>query len=154
MSAFHDFETYKKGEVLFREGEYQDWMFEIKEGRVRIYTAYGTSEEQFLTELTAGGFVGELGLVYAAPRSATAVASTDVALARVTGENFSDYFRDEPAKVLQIMQQMSMRLRELTDDYMEACHTIQELTESGGKTEGKPGLMSRVKRFASVYKNR
>ena len=151
MGDFDGYEIHKEGEVLFREGEYQDWMFEIREGRVGIYTAYGTPEEQFLTQIEEGGFVGELGLLYAAPRSATAVALSRVVLARVSAENFSGYFQEAPGKVLMIMQQMSMRLRELTDDYMEACRTIAELTEGQGSKE-EPGLLGRVKKFSGLYR--
>ena len=151
VGEFADYEKRRKGEILFREGEYQDWMYEIREGRVGVYTAYGTPGETCLTEISEGGFVGELGLVYSAPRSATVVALTDVVLAKVTAENFSGYFQEAPGKVLMIMQQMSMRLRDLTTDYMEACRTIAELTGEGADKQA-PGLLRRVRRFAGLYR--
>ena len=50
------------------------------------------------------------------------------------------------------MRHLSKRIRELTKDYMEVCHTIAEVVEAEEAGEEKSsGLISRLKRFAQAY---
>ena len=122
--------TLKKGEVIFRQGEISDCMYDILWGQVGIYADYGTPEEKLLTTLETERFFGEMGMIEGCPRSATAVAlEKDTRLRVITPETFNAYFRERPAKVLMIMQNMSHRIRELTRDYLEACQTVTESVE-------------------------
>ena len=66
--------TFSKGEVIFKQGTYQSEMYTILQGKVGIYADYETQQEKKLTELTAGEFFGEMGMMECYPRSATAVA--------------------------------------------------------------------------------
>ena len=146
--------SYRKGDVVFQEGKYESWMFEIKYGSVGIYTAYGTSDEKLLTTMHTDDFVGELGLIYAAPRSATAVAmENETELLKITNETFTEYFQESPKKVMGIMQQMARRLRDLTEDYKEACRTISEMEDSERLgTEKSSSLKERINKFKDMYK--
>ena len=106
-----------------------------------------------LTELKPGEFFGEMGMIECCPRSATAVSlEDDTQVHIITPETFSSYVQENPDKIFQIMQHMSKRIRELTKDYMEACHTIAEAVEAekAGK-EKSSGLKARLKRFARAY---
>ena len=63
-----------------------------------------------------------MALIEDCPRTATAVAlEENTRLQAVDAEIFDDYFRERPAKVLMLMQQMSARLRQVSKDYLEIC---------------------------------
>jgi CRP-like cAMP-binding protein len=62
---------YQPGDVLFREGEWGDVMFVIQTGAVRISVDIA-GEEKVLAVLGPGEFVGEMAILNAKPRVATA----------------------------------------------------------------------------------
>ena len=123
--------TYHKGEVIFEQGAFARTMYEIAAGSVGIYAAYGTADEKLLATLGPGEFFGEMGLVECYPRSATAVSLADDTVADELGaDDFSDFYRNQPEKVLTIMRQLSSRLRETDRRYQEACRTVYEAVEA------------------------
>lgn len=143
---------FRKGEVIFREGSDGRTMYEIKSGSVGIYIGYGTADEKKLTELEAGRLFGEMAVIEAAPRSATAVALEDSEATEISGDDFGTYFGAQSEKLMEIMRGMSRRLRELTADYQEVCGTIGEWKESARQGKKKrAGLMETIKRFAAIF---
>lgn len=144
--------TFEKGEVIFEQGSYQRCMYDILRGKVGIYVNYGKEGEKLLTELAPGQSFGEMALIECRPRSATAVALEETAAELITAENFSQYFSQHSDKLFDIMRQMSRRIRELTEDYMEACHTVAEMvdTEKSGK-EKSGWLIKNLKKFGDAY---
>ena len=153
MKMSREVNTFNKKEIIFKEGDMSNCMYDIHFGSVGIYAAYGTEKETLLTELRADDFFGEMGMIEGYPRSATAVALEDGTRVEViTAENFSSYFREKPAKVLMIMQHMSQRIRVLTKDYMEACQAINETVENENISEEKRGkFKSILKRLFDDY---
>lgn len=143
---------FKNGEVIFREGMLGSTMYEIKSGKVGIYAAYGTPDEKKLTELEAGRIFGEMAVIEVYPRSATAVAISDVEAEEVSTADLQDYFSNQPEKLVEIMRGMSRRLRELTADYQEVCGTIGAWKDAKdhGKTKSA-GLLASLKKFAAIF---
>ena len=85
--------TFKMGEVIFKQGELSDCMYDILWGEVGIYAADGTPEEQLLTTLEPERFFGEMGMIEGRLRSATAVAlEKDTRVKVITPETFDTYF--------------------------------------------------------------
>lgn len=148
-----EIKTYTKGEIICQQGEYESCMFDILLGSVGVYTGYGTDAEKKLTELDAGSFFGEMGLIEACPRSATVVALEDNTKVEViTAETFGMYFQDHPEKVLMMMRQMSRRIRSLTGDYLDACRALAETVESEKTGKQKSGwFSSKMKKFLHDY---
>lgn len=145
---------FKKGDIIFREGDFQMNMYDIRFGSVGVYINYGTPEQKELATLGEGDFFGEMGLVEARPRSATIVALEETITDIITQENFGVYFKEKPAKVLAIMQHMSGRIRELTTDYLDACQCISEYLEAEEESRPKSeGLLARMKNFMKIYKS-
>lgn len=143
----------KRNEIIFSEGDKSDCMYDIRVGRVGIYANYGTKEEKLLTELTKDQFFGEMGIIEGYPRSATAVAMGDMTELTVIAKNdFEDYCKRNPEKTILIMKNMSARIRDLTQGYLEVCHTIAESMEAEQKGEKKShGLLSRLKKYRDEY---
>lgn len=110
--TMHQVKTFEKNEVIFKEGVYERCMYEIQSGSVNIYMNWGKEDEKLLTTLEAGQFLGEIGIVEAMPRTATAIAAEDnTSLFEITCDNFSAYFQNKSHQLLAIMQHMSERLR-------------------------------------------
>src|SRR5260221_11164018 len=85
LLAGNDIETLRvrAGGGIFREGEEADEVFVIKSGYVRIQVGNRT-----MADLTAGNIFGEMALIDSEPRSATAVAITDVELVPMSENEF------------------------------------------------------------------
>lgn len=146
-------QTYKKGTIIFRQGDPGDGLYDICYGRVGVYAGYGTPNQKLLAELKADDFFGEMGLLDHAARSATVVVlETGTQLEKVTEGDFNDFFREKPAKVFLIMQQLSQRLRRTTQDYLEACRTVYEAVETEKRNEPRSDdLQQTMNRFLELY---
>ena len=147
--------TFAKGEVIFLEGAMESCMYDLKKGKVGIYTNYGKPEEKLLTELSAEQgtvFFGEMGMIDSMARSATAVATEEVEACVITGKEFGEYFREKPEVVLEMMQNMSKRIRALSKDYLDACQAVAEMvdTEKTGK-EKSNWFKKAVQKFIADY---
>ena len=140
---------FSKGDVIFREGDVGETLYQIIDGTVGIYAAYGESDQQLLVELGKDKFFGEMAVIEAYPRSATAVADSDVKALEIACGEVSEYFKSEPDRIIDIMKSLGDRLRDLTVDYSDVSATIKEL---GMGNEKSAGLLERIKKFAGVYK--
>lgn len=140
-----DRKTYTYGEVIFREGDYQKWMYGICEGAVDIYAGYETPEQKKLITLTQDQLFGEIGMIGMMPRTATAVAASEhLALDLVSYEDLDTYLQAYPQNIQQIMQNVSRRIRELTEDVSETHRSVNELlrqkeaeSSAGKRLKGK-----------------
>jgi len=127
---------FKKGQVIFRQGDAGDCMYYIGFGTVGIYLDYGTDRQKLLAELQENRFFGEMGIIEKMSRSATAVVmENDTVLTRITEDGLENLFKEDPSFILLVMQHLSSRLRSLTRDYIKACRTISRMDgeEKGGK---------------------
>lgn len=148
--------SFGRGEVIFREGSYDETMFEICSGTVGIYTAYGTADQQELAQFGPGQVFGEMGLVDFTSRSATAVALADGTLVNEIGSSeFITYLEDRPERVLSILRQLTSRIRETRERYDEACHTVFDAIEAedAGRARDK-GLRARLSNMLSSLRRR
>ncbi len=147
---------YPKGRTVFREGDPGGCMYVVESGRIGIVAAYGKPEEKRLTELEEGGFFGEMGMVRGLPRSATAVSLDNETVVRmITWETLGSYFREEPSKIVLIMQQMGRRIEELSEDYVGACGAVTELMDQRSALLRENAEMykelEQMKELAGVY---
>lgn len=139
--------------VVFSKGDRSTCMYELLEGSIGIYADYGLSTQKKLVTLSAeqNRFFGEMGLLDAMPRSATAVTEADCKLRMLDTANLKVWLADDPAMLLAIMRQMSSRTRDLTHDYRE---TIKTIAESRHYADGKSKpewLVSNMKKFAGIW---
>lgn len=146
--------TYAAGEIIFREGEYAPCMYALVEGTVDIYVNYGKSSEAKLSTLRASekATFGEMGIVDAMPRSITAVAADAVTLNVITRETFADYFSNDPEVVMNIMRNVSRRIREQTEDYMDACRAIAEAMDCADRREKSSWLKKTTGKLVGNYR--
>lgn len=67
----------RRGEILFREGDFGDTMFFIEQGAVRVLGRDPSKAQRPLSELRAGDVLGEMACIDPSARSATALALAD-----------------------------------------------------------------------------
>lgn len=138
------------GQVIFRQGELADTMFEIRTGSVGIYTDYKTALEKQIAVLNEGQFLGELGMIEGCPRTASAVAMEDgTVLTELAEEDIAIYFRNRPEQVVRIMRQLSARIREIDESFYDACKALKESEEaSRSGTEKSPDLNRKLQEIS------
>ncbi|HEX5653566.1 MAG TPA: Crp/Fnr family transcriptional regulator [Chitinophagaceae bacterium] len=106
--SFH----FKKGELLFTEGEEVKGMFFIESGLVKVHKKWGSEKELILRIARDGDIVGHRGLgsdtIY--PVSATALENTDICF--VSLEFFTASLKVNPEFLYQLMMFFASELKE------------------------------------------
>jgi CRP/FNR family transcriptional regulator, cyclic AMP receptor protein len=97
---------FKAGDVIFNEGDAGAEFFVIQSGKVDIRLG-----NRQLGTLGDHDIFGEMALIDTAPRSATAVAATDVKLVPVGEKQFLFLVSQTPHFALNVMRTLGRRLR-------------------------------------------
>ena len=97
---------FKAGDVIFKQGDAAEELFIIQSGEVEIRLG-----NRMLEKLSNYNFFGEMALIDSAPRSATAVAVTDVKLVQVGEKQFLFLVSNTPYFALNVMRILARRLR-------------------------------------------
>src|SRR5947208_1188862 len=98
---------YKAGETIFREGEdAHAEAYVVHTGSVDIRKQVDGGERQ-LSTLGEGELLGEMALFRKAPRSASALASTDVELLVIKNERLEWLIRNRPQLTIEILKRLS-----------------------------------------------
>jgi CRP/FNR family cyclic AMP-dependent transcriptional regulator len=98
--------SFKTGDTIFREGDNALDLFVIKSGQVRIQIGNKT-----VAELAPDTIFGEMALIDDEPRSATAIAVTEVELVPVSEKQFLFLVSQTPYFALKVMRVLAQRLR-------------------------------------------
>ena len=98
--------SFKQGETIFKEGDPAVELYVIQCGRVEIRRG-----NRLLDTLDGHNIFGEMALIDSAPRSATAIAATDVVLAPVLEKQFLFRVSQTPFFALMVMRVLVRRLR-------------------------------------------
>jgi len=120
---------FKKGQIIYRAGSFELCMYNIMLGRIGIFMDYGTAEERMVLEMTDGDFLNVISFLESRPRNTTAVALEATIVHEITYDNFSEYFRQQPAKIMSLMQHMSARMRNLQKAYLDACDKLEQYAD-------------------------
>ena len=80
--------TLKKGQIVYRQNDYEMRFYDILYGAVSLYQNYGTKEQVLIKELNSGDYFGEMELIEAMPRTTTAVATERTQVKVYTAEDF------------------------------------------------------------------
>lgn len=97
------------GEALYREGDASDHVYFIESGSIEVRRGAGPDEITLAT-LTKGEILGEMGVIRSAPRSATLIAATPVALIRIDGATFVKAFGGPDGIGLKLLRMICNRL--------------------------------------------
>ena len=106
--------SFRKQDLIFKEGGKPDSVFYIEKGEVEIFTKKYEGKK-VLAILREGEMVGEMSLFENSPRSASVSAIEDSILLEVSKDKFYKFLKDEPQKAFdfatEIVEIISQRLR-------------------------------------------
>ncbi len=151
-----DMKKFRKGDVIFREGEFQMWMYDLLYGSVALYVDYGTPEEVMVGTNNAPTFFGEVGLLESMPRFATAVALEECVCRIIRHDDITGYFEKNPAKIVSILESLSSRLSLAYRMFGFACRTFEDFVgvvrENGTVSDELKSRMIQFSRGAKKIK--
>src|SRR5205807_10342284 len=108
---------FKRGDVLFLEGDVGKEMYVIQTGKVNI-TKKVRDTEKILATLGAGEFLGEMAILNNKPRSAGAVMAEDGKLLVIDPQTFGAMVRGNVEIAVRLIKKLSDRLQE-ADEQIE-----------------------------------
>lgn len=104
--------VYQKSDIIFEENSTGDEMYILRSGKVKLVLGDAERRAEVGTLEQPGEFFGEMALVDASPRSATAIAEEDnTKLEVLARENFLKMIREHPEFALDVMSELSQRVR-------------------------------------------
>jgi CRP-like cAMP-binding protein len=106
---------YPKNSIIVEEGLTGDYMYVIREGRVKVTKASDDGREKIMDFLESGAFFGEMALLDHSPRSASVRTLAPAVLAALSRKDFLGLLRNSPDLGLSLIQELTRRLRD-TDD--------------------------------------
>jgi CRP/FNR family cyclic AMP-dependent transcriptional regulator len=105
---------FAEGQILFREGDPSDGVFRLVSGTVDVIRELD-GDPILLGRVSAGQFVGEMGVIENRPRSATVRAASEVEAEFFDPTEFLDQIVGSPRTARELIQRLSHRLREADD---------------------------------------
>lgn len=129
----------KEGMVLFREGDQSDGMYVVRQGEVLIYLEKGGQEVK-LAKVTGGAMIGEMALFDQKPRSASAKATKQTEVTKISNDDFKKILKQIPKWFVALMTTLSTRLRE----------TNERLQKVESKTSGHKKPLEDVNKIIGV----
>jgi CRP-like cAMP-binding protein len=106
---------FPKSKTIVEEGMPGDYMYIVREGRVKVTKLSGDGREKILEMLGVGSFFGELSLLDEAPRSASVKALTDTRILALSRSDFLGLLRRSPDLAMAVIQELTARLRQMDD---------------------------------------
>ena len=103
---------FNDGEVIIRQGDAGDFMYEILDGQVEVFQKR-EREEVRLAILGKGEFFGEMAIFEREKRSATVRAHGQVRVLTVDKKILLRRISEDPSLALRIIERMSQRIRKM-----------------------------------------
>lgn len=106
---------YKKGQIIFFEGDVLDKFYIINRGKIKIYKYTKEGKEQILYILSEGDFMGYLNLLKKSKVEFNAEALEDVGVCILTKDDFDSILKKTPEISLKILENLHDRIVSLED---------------------------------------
>jgi len=141
--------NYRKGQVLFAQGDSADAVFSIQKGKVKLTVISKQNKEAVIAILAPGDLVGEACLVGQQPvRMATASAVTECSIVRLAKPAMTRLLRDDHAFAERVLSYVLTRNIRIEEDLVDQLFNSSEkrlarvllLLANFGK-EGQPAGM-------------
>jgi CRP-like cAMP-binding protein/thioredoxin reductase/Fe-S-cluster-containing hydrogenase component 2 len=136
--------SFKKGEVLFREGDIGDNLFVIRKGSVKISRRNRDGKDVTQTYIAAGGYVGEMALLSEAeaPRSATvtaAVACETIVIEKCDFLQLLEVYPTVRETITRVAEER--RIQNIVADSSESTGSLLEFMSAEGLTDAESVLL-------------
>jgi len=107
--------TYKKGQLIFYQGDPAEALFIVIEGRVKVVVVNEAGDEMLLVTLQPLDVFGEVALIDGEPRSASAETLEQTRVLVLTRTTFLEALRENPAMTESLLRSLGGVLRRLTE---------------------------------------
>ena len=124
-------ESFAKGTVIFREGDFGDALYVVESGQVAVVSQ---PMRETIAILGPGNFVGEISLLLGQPRTASLEVTIDAQLWALSKNDFDDLISTRPAIALEMMRELSKRLVNTTQQKRR--HLTRRITALFGSHKG------------------
>jgi len=141
--------TFKKGEIIMKEGDVGKSFFKLLEGKAGVYADYAKKNPFRLGFLNEGEFFGEMAILEESPRSATIIAETAVTVAEIPEKEMTKYFSENPDQIIELMKHLGNRIQTMAADYAESQVLLKQLKDSDEAK--KKSLFSKIKKHIDTY---
>ncbi|HJT80645.1 MAG TPA: cyclic nucleotide-binding domain-containing protein, partial [Chthoniobacterales bacterium] len=123
--------SFRKGQMIFREGDTSDALYVIEEGVVEISALIGPRDRRVLTIFGPGDYFGEIAVIDSKPRSASATARERTVVYFISREKVWRMFEKFPRLLVTMMHGFSHRIREFDRRYLQELFTHERLALVG-----------------------
>jgi CRP/FNR family cyclic AMP-dependent transcriptional regulator len=106
---------YPKNSTVVEEGLPGDYMYVIREGRVKVTKASDDGREKIMNFLEAGSFFGDMALLANDVRSASVKTLESARLLALSRRDFIDLLRQSPDLAMAVIEELTNRLRETNE---------------------------------------
>jgi len=103
---------YKKGELVYSDGDKASVMFIVSSGRVKLFKKDATDQEMELGQYGKGDIFGEMGVIEGGTRHESAVALEDSVLIVLNASMFMTLIKKNPEIAVQMIKKFSARLQD------------------------------------------
>ncbi len=103
--------SYKKGEIIVREGARDGRLFIIISGEVEVIKGLGTGDEKPLRILRSDNYFGEMALIDDHVRTASVVAKEETEVLSLYQWNIREEIKKYPSIAIELLQTLGRRLR-------------------------------------------
>ncbi|SCG81762.1 Crp/FNR family transcriptional regulator [Proteiniborus sp. DW1] len=113
LTAKISHKNYKKGQVIFFEGDISDKLYVINKGKIKIFKYTREGKEQILYILSEGDFVGDLSLLKKDEFKFNAEALENSNICVLTKDDFDEMLKENPEIAIEILQVVYDRIVKL-----------------------------------------
>lgn len=142
----------KKNEIIFRQGASANTAYLIESGEIEIFYTNENNKDTHLTILGPGELFGEMALIDATVRSASAKAHTNVILHEIQKEQLIEKINSSSAIVQLILKILMERLRKLNQAEGGDLYVVTQLANPNSTMEALEKLKFENEIF-EAYKN-
>lgn len=123
--------AFKAGSAIFKEGDAGDGIYVIVEGIVQISALVNDKERRALSRLGPTDFFGEMAVLDNEPRSATALAETEVKVYFIPRTELLEMLGRSPQLAVSLVREFSLRMRDFNRQYISEVLQAERLTLVG-----------------------
>jgi CRP/FNR family cyclic AMP-dependent transcriptional regulator len=123
--------SYRKNQIIFLEEETGNYMYLVLSGKVKVAKSGPGGKETILAIHRAGDFFGEMSLLDGKTAPATVSAMEDAKIISVSGADFHKYLLHNEKVMLQIINVLCARLRQVWQTQSMSSSTAEERIRMG-----------------------
>jgi CRP-like cAMP-binding protein len=127
--------NYAPQESIFKQGDPGSGMYIVIEGRVGIFLDIPNQQPKKLSELGEGDFFGEIALLDASPRTASATAIENCTIIGFYRPDLMEILKIKPVIggkiILSLSEVLATRLRSTNSELVKVSRLLEEISETG-----------------------